>query len=309
MSHLPDLNTFHILYPNYGTDEEKYLNYQIAVITDSTNDLPKEFIEKYGIRIVPLTIVWGDKQYLDGVEITPEEFYSRLGTIPQHPTTSQPAPRDFLAAYDQVRAEGASEILVITISGAMSGTIESARAAAENYPIPVHIVDSKSNSMSLGWEVLAAVRARETGAGIEEMKEAVEAVRNNLHFHIVLDTLEYLVKGGRIAGAARFVGNVLNIKPQIRVNHHSGSVEAGDVSRTRRNAIESLYKGFFKKLDLTKDLHIAVLHNAAQQEAEILAAKIKEDFNPKELIVTIVSPVLGTHTGPKAIALCGYSEP
>jgi len=282
---------------------------QIAVITDSTNDLPKEYIEKYDIRVVPLTIVWGDEQYLDGVEIIPEEFYSRLGTIPQHPTTSQPAPRDFLAAFDRAREEGASEILVITISGAMSGTIESARSAAENYPIPVHIMDSKSNSMSLGWELLAAVRARETGAGVDEMRKAAEAVRNNLHYHIVLDTLEYLVKGGRIAGAARFVGNVLNIKPQIRVNHHTGSVEAGDISRTRRSAIDALYRGFFKKLDLSRGLHIAVLHNAAHQEAEELAAKIKEEFHPNELIVTIVSPVLGAHTGPKAIALCGYSEP
>lgn len=282
---------------------------KIVIITDSTNDLPIEYRDRYDIRVVPLTIVWGKDQFLDGVEITADEFYTGLESSTSHPTTSQPAPRDFLIAYDKALAEGATEILVLTISGAMSGTIESARAAAEGYQIPVHILDSKSNSMSLGWEILAAARARENGADIDGMIKAVEEVRDNLHFHIVLDTLEYLVKGGRIAGAARFIGNVLNIKPQIRVNHHTGSVEAGEISRTRNRAIESLYTGFFKKLDLTKKIHIAVLHNAALQEAEALAAKIQEEYHPAELIIGIVSPVLGTHTGPRAIALCGYSEP
>lgn len=124
---------------------------QVAIITDSTNDLPADLREKYQIRVVPLTIVWGDKQYLDGIEITPEEFYDRLGNIPFHPTTSQPTPQDFKDAYEEALNAGANEILVITISGAMSGTIESARAAAANFRAPVRVLDSKSNSMSLGW--------------------------------------------------------------------------------------------------------------------------------------------------------------
>ena len=136
---------------------------------------------------------------------------------------------------------------MITISGAMSGTIESAKAAAEGFRIPVRVLDSKSNSMSLGWQILAAARAREAGADLEGMVSAADTVRNRLHYHIVLDTLEYLVKGGRIAGAAKFIGNVLNIKPQIRVNHQSGSVEAGDVSRTRARALETLYSGFLQE--------------------------------------------------------------
>ena len=281
---------------------------RVAIITDSTNDLPQELRQRYDIRVVPLTIVWGEKQYLDGVDISAEQFYSQLGENPQHPSTSQPAPGDFLTVYNKAREDGAAGILVITISGAMSGTIESARSAAVDFPVPVHIVDSKSNSMSLGWQVLAAARARENGEDISGMVQAVEQVRKQLHYHIVLDTLEYLVKGGRIAGAAKFIGNVLNIKPQIRVNHQSGTVEPGDISRTRTKALESLYSGFFKKLDTTKKMHIAVLHNAALNEATALAEKITSEFHPAELIVGIVSPVLGVHTGPRAIALCGYSE-
>lgn len=281
---------------------------KIALITDSTNDLPAELREKYDIRVVPLTIVWGEHQYLDGIDITPEEFYERLGTTPHHPTTSQPTPQDFIRAYETAASGGAEEILVITISSAMSGTIESARAAAEGFNLPVRVQDSKSNSMSLGWQLLAAARAREAGANLEEMAAAAEDVRNRLHYHIVLDTLEYLVKGGRIAGATKFIGNVLNIKPQIRVNHQSGSVEAGDVSRTRARALETLYSSFFKKMEPDKRMHIAVLHNAAYEDAKTLADRITTEFNSVEIISGIVSPILGAHTGPRAVALCGYSE-
>jgi DegV family protein with EDD domain len=140
------------------------------------------------------------------------------------------------------------------------------------------------------------------------MIEASEKVRKGLHYHIVLETMDYLFHGGRIADAARLITGVLKIKPQIRVNHESGSVEPGDVSRTRSQAIERLYSSFFKKLDTTRPMHIAVLHNAALQEAEELAARVREEFHPKEMIISIVSPVLGVHTGPKALALCGFSE-
>jgi DegV family protein with EDD domain len=255
-----------------------------------------------------LTIVWGENQYLDGIELTAEDFYIRLLADSNFPTTSQPTPKQFLSVYQKARADGAEEILVITISSAMSGTIGSARTAAEGFTIPVHIMDSKSNSMSLGWQVLAAAREREKGGDIQQMMEAVTKVRQNLHYHIVLETIDYLFHGGRIAGAARLIGGLLHLKPQIRVNHESGSVEAGDISRTRGQAIERLYSSFFKLIDTTRPLHIAVLHNAALLEAEALAERVRQEFNPKELIISIVSPVLGVHTGPKALALCGYAE-
>jgi DegV family protein with EDD domain len=281
---------------------------KIAIITDSTNDLPETLIKQYEILTVPLTIVWDGQQYLDGVDLKAVDFYNRLETEHTHPTTSQPAPGDFLKAFKIAKESGAEEIVVITISSAMSGTIESARTAAKNIDIPVHVVDSKSNSMSLGWQLLACARERELNGDISGMLAVVETVREKLHYHIVLDTLEYLFKGGRIAGAAKLLNNVLKIKPQIRVNHNTGTVEPGDISRTRVKAIESLYSSFFKKLDITKPLRIAVLHNNALEEANALAEKIRLEYHPIELIISIVSPVLGVHTGPHAIALCGYNE-
>jgi DegV family protein with EDD domain len=281
---------------------------KIALVTDSTNDIPVSLREQYQIYVVPLTIVWGEDQYLDGVDMQPEEFYARLSSNSIFPTTSQPAPKDFLNTYKKALADGAEEVVVITISSAMSGTIESARTAAKDFQIPVYVVDSKSNSMSLGWQVLAAARSRESGGTAQQMIEAADKVRKNLHYHIILETLDFLFHGGRIAGAARLIGGLLHLKPQIRVNHETGAVEAGDIARTRSQAIDKLYSSFFKLVDPTHPLHIAVLHNAAINEAEALAERVRQEFHPKELIISIVSPVLGVHTGPKALALCGYSE-
>ena len=284
------------------------MNYKIALITDSTNDLPKEICEQYDILVVPLNILWGDAQYKDGIDLEAADFYARLTLTAPLPTTSQPTPQEFLTSYEQAVQEGAEEIVVITISSAMSGTIGSARAAAEGFRVPVHVVDSKANTMGLGFQVLAAARAREGGADAAQMMAAAEEVRHHVHLHVILETIDYLFRGGRIAGAARFIGGLLHLKPQIRVNHETGAVEAIDISRTRKQSIEHLYNGFFKLLDTSHPLHIAVLHNAALKEAEELAERIRQEFNPKELIVTIVSPVLGVHTGPQALALCGYAE-
>jgi DegV family protein with EDD domain len=280
----------------------------IAIVTDSTNDIPLEMLEKYHIYVVPLTIVWGDQQFLDGIELTAEKFYDRLSTDSVRPTTSQPAPSDFLSTYEQAVQDGAEEIIVITISSAMSGTIQSARTAAENFRVPIHILDSKTNSMSLGWQVLSAARARDAGADTQEILALVNEVRIKQHFHIALETIEYLMHGGRIAGAARLISGLLHIKPEIKVNHESGSVEAVGISHTRKISIDRLFANFFKNLDTTHPLHIAVLHNAALDEAQALARRIEAEFHPSELIIAIVSPVLGVHTGPKALGIAGFNE-
>jgi DegV family protein with EDD domain len=285
------------------------MTHKIALITDSTNDIPEKMREQYEIGVVPLTVVWGEQTYLDGVEMSAESFYERLRSDPVRPTTSQATPADFIKAYEMAREHGAEEIVACILSSGFSGTIQAARQAAESSKIPVTVVDSKGNSMSMGWQVIAMARARDEGATVAEMTRLADGVRERMHYHIALDTLEYLVKGGRIGSAARLIGNVLKIKPQIRVNHQIGAVEAGDISTTRKKAIENLFASFFKKMDLNRPLHIAVLHNAVEEEAIALLERVKAEFNPAELLLTIVSPILGVHTGPGAIALCGYSEP
>ena len=284
------------------------MTYKIALITDSTCDLPQELVDKYEVKVVPLTIVWGDEQYLDGVDLKAEDFYCRLDEDSTIPTTSQPTPQQMVKAYEDARDSGAEEILMVTISSAMSGTFESALKAAELVDIPVCVLDSRSNSMSLGWQVLAAARAREAGGGVEEMVKAADDARSSMVYIITLDTLDYLHKGGRIGGASHFIGNLLNLKPQISVDHQSGTVAGGRRSRTRKKALADLYEDFFNQLDLKKELRIAVLHNAAWEEAQELAQKIEAEFQPDEIILSIVSPILGVHTGPRAIAICGYTS-
>ncbi len=285
-------------------------NHKIAIVTDSTCDLPAAYREKYDVHVQPLTIIWGEEQLREGVDIQPEEFYRRLESDPVYPTTSQPTPQDFLATYEQLEAEGAEEIVAILISSAMSGTYKSARLAGTMTDLPVHLVDSKTNSMGLGWQIVAAARVRESGGDVAAMIAAANAARERMVYIIALDTLEYLHRGGRIGGASRFIGTLLNLKPQIYVNHQTGEVEGGRRTRTRRRAIDALYKDFFAQVDTETDrpMHIAVLHNAALDDAEALAARVEREYAPEELLISIVSPVLGVHTGPRAIALCGYSE-
>ena len=282
--------------------------HSIALVTDSTCDIPLEWLKQYEITVVPLTIIFGSEQFLDGVELTATQFYERLTGETHHPTTSQPTPRAFLDAYQRIAADGANEILVITISSAMSGTIELARQAAQESPIPVHIMDGKNNSMGLGWQVIAAARVREAGGGLEAMQAAAAQVQQDMAYYISLDTIEYLSKGGRISEAARFLNSLLNIKPLIYVRPDTGTVGASFPGRSRKTAIDGLYKEFFRHIQPGRPLHITVLHNDALPEAEALADRVRAEYHPQELFISIVSPVLGVHTGPRAIALCGYAE-
>ncbi|HZW04042.1 MAG TPA: DegV family protein [Anaerolineaceae bacterium] len=284
--------------------------HKIALVTDSTCDIPEDWIEQYDITVVPLTIIFGNQQFRDGIDLTSEAFYARLPNDPAHPSTSQPTPGAFRDAYCRALEHGAEAIIVITIARAMSGTYESARQAAEGFEIPVHVFDGQNNSMGLGWQVIAAARVREAGGSLEDMVAAASRVREKMVYYVALDTIEYLSKGGRIADAARFVSSFLQIKPLIYVKPASGAVGASIPARTRKASLQGVYKEFFKHFaDVPgQSLHLTVLHNDAREEAEAVAERIRQEYAPKELFVTITSPVLGAHTGPGAVAILGYSE-
>jgi DegV family protein with EDD domain len=163
--------------------------------------------------------------------------------------------------------------------------------------------------MGIGWQVIAAARAREAGGGLNAMLAAAAQVRNTMTYYITLDTIDYLSRGGRISEAARYVNSVLKIKPLIYVDRDKGTVGAGFPARSRASALDGMYKEFFKRIPPGKLLHLTVLHNAALEEAQELAERARREYTPKELFISIVSPVLGVHTGPRAVALCGYTEP
>lgn len=280
----------------------------IELITDSTCDIPQQMIDQYGIDVVSHYVIWGDKQYRDRVDLQPEEFYQRLETEKTRPTSAQATVHDYLAKYEEAILRGAKEIIVITVSSAMSGAYQMAQNAAKLVKIPVHVVDSKGPTMTLGWQVLEAARKLTAGDDVKAILNDIDHVRQKLVQVVGMDTLEYLQKGGRIGDAAKWVGTVLNIKPVVTINHVTGRVEPAGIARTHKNMVEMVYNKFFEKIGDPSNLHIAVLHGNALAEAEALAERISREFNPKEILINITGPVLGINTGPRALALCGYTE-
>lgn len=284
-------------------------NFATAIVTDSTCDVPDSLVEKYQIIVVPQAIIWDGEKLRDRLDISPEEFYRRLGRSDQIPTSSLPTTAEFADAYRQALQKGARSIVALTVSGAMSGTFQVARQAAELVDAPVFVVDSRGPTMSLGWQVLAAARAREKNDRPEALLAAADQVRSRVVQYVSLDTIDYLHKGGRIGNAAWLAGRALGIKPVVRINHVTGLVEAAGRARTARRALDLAYTKFFEDVGSTGLLRVAVLHGNARQAAEELAERVRREYRPEELIVNITGPVLGTHTGPSALALCGYREP
>ncbi len=279
----------------------------IALITDSGCDLPDDVLDRHAIAMVPLYILWGRQQYRDRLDLSPEDFYRRIVSDPLHPTTSQPHPQDFAAAITHAQEQGAQEAVIITISGGMSSTYQSALAAQNDSAIPVHVLDSRANSLSQGWQVLAAAKVRAAGGSAQEMIAAAERVRSKLVTLLYVDTLEYLYRGGRIGRAAKWVGTVLNLKPQLYVDHATGKIEPGSRSRSRKQALEKLYHEFFKQVGSDGPLHVGIVHGNTPDDAAALAARIQREYQPADLIIGMTSPVMGVHTGPGAMALCGYA--
>ena len=281
----------------------------LAIITDSTCDIPDALIEQYGIIVVSHYIIWGEEQFKDRVTLQPKEFYRRYQKDTVRPTSAQASVQDFLDAIQTAITRGATEAIVLAVSSAMSGAFQMANQAAERADIPVSVIDSKGPTMSLGWQVLAAARAREGGKTTAEIIEQVKKVRQNLVQIVAMESLEYLQTGGRIGEAAKWVGTVLKVRPVVAINHEKGVVTPIGLARTHKAMVDMLYRKFFNGLTSTNHLRIAVLHGDALEEAQALAERIRMEYHPEEILINITGPVLGINTGPKALALCGYDAP
>ncbi len=280
----------------------------IEILTDSTCDIPDALLSEYRISVVPHYIIWGEEQYLDRVNLQPQQFYERLVTDPQRPTSSQAGVNDFKQAYEAAEKRGATELIVLTVSSAMSGAYQMALNAAKLVKIPVSVIDSKGPTMTLGWQVLVAARARDAMLSVKEILQQVDQARQKMVQLVAMDTLEYLQKGGRIGGAIKWVGGLLHVRPLVSINHQTGLVEPAALARTHKSVVEMMYQKFFERLSSSEKKHVAVLHGNAPEEAAQLAERIRTEYNPHELLINITGPVLGINTGPGALALCGYTE-
>lgn len=273
----------------------------VALVTDSTAYLPSNLLEQYKISVIPLYVRFGEEVFRDNVDMTPDQFYRRLQTSSVMPATSQPSAGDFMQLYQDLIEQGASTILSIHISSKLSGTISSAMLAREQVSsVPIHIVDSASTSMGLGFLVLEAARALEAGQTLEQVVPQLESLREAVRILFVVDTLEFLHKGGRIGGAQAFLGSMLSLKPLLAVR--DGQVDAVERVRTKRRAVQRMLDIFVEELG-SQVLRAAILQAAAVEEAEVLRKIVGERLNCQELLVAELSPAIGTHAGPGTVGL------
>lgn len=280
---------------------------KIAIVTDSTADIPRESLERFDIQVLPQILIWDDETYLDGVDIQSSEFYPRLVRSHSTPTSSQVTVGMFKQAFEPLVAQG-TPVLAVLISSELSGTVESALAAKEFFPdATIEVVDSRSASMGLGFQVLAAARAIEAGRPFDEVVEVAKDAHNYAGILFVVDTLEYLHKGGRIGGAARLLGTALSMKPVLELLE--GRVEAIEKVRTKSKAKARVLELLAERLDGAERLSLAAVHADAEDEAKRLLATMAERCEPIETYITLVGPVLGTHAGPGTVGLAYYNGP
>ncbi|MBO8126771.1 MAG: DegV family protein [Firmicutes bacterium] len=272
----------------------------VKIVTDSTSDLPKELAEEYGVTVVPLNVHFEDEVFVDGVTINQDEFLAKLTTSKVMPRTSQPSPGSFREVYEKLTADG-SQVISVHIGEKLSGTLQSARMAAEMLPeADITVVDSKNATMALGLLVLLAAEAARSGQGKDEIlqmleKRIAEAGQGNV---ILVDTLEYLQKNGRIGKAASLLGTLLAVKVLIRVDE---VVQPAGKERGRSKAVKALINYAQEHAGKTP-VRLAVAHVGALDEAEKIAGQLKEVLNVVgEVIYAEIGPVVATHTGPRTV--------
>lgn len=277
---------------------------QVAVVTDSTAYIPEELTNGYAIHSVPLQVIWGEETYRDGIDITPLEFYSRLQTAKIMPTTSQPSPAAFKQLYSTLMDQG-FDIISIHISAKLSGTLDSAIQAKEMLASErIVLVDSKSAGMALGFQALELARAAKNGASLKECQAIAEKNVSLTDVLFAVSTLEFLHRGGRIGGAAAFLGTALGLKPILGLQ--DGSIVPVEKVRTLNKAVDRLIDLVVDRIGDRRPIRISALHANAPVEAERLLQRVCDRFDPadiKEAFSAGVSPTIGTHTGPGTVGV------
>ncbi len=275
----------------------------LAIVTDSTAYLPVEYLQRHNITVAPQVLIWGAETFEDGVTISPQQFYARLKTASVMPTTSQVpivAMRDIFTSL----VEKGYEVLGVFISSKLSGTLQSAIQAKqmmESAGEKVHLVDSQTTAMAMGFQILAAARAAEAGASLQEAAEVARKAQERSGVFFAVDTLEFLHRGGRIGGAQKFFGTMLNLKPILTIA--DGRVEGLERIRTKGKAQERLLELVIERVKGKPNIRLATLHANAAEDAKALLERAAQALNPVETIFSEVSPVIGCHTGPGTVGL------
>jgi len=271
----------------------------VSIVTDSTSDITSELAKKLDVTVIPLTVFFGRKSYLDRIEMTTDEFYRRLSTESIFPTTTQPAPAAFTEVYQKILAKG-DDVLVIVISSKLSGTFQSATTAislagAEGR---VQVIDSLSTAMGLGVQVIAAAKLAQRGFALDQVTKAASEYVPRSHVIVLFDTLKYLAKGGRIGKAQGLLGAMLSVKPILTVK--DGVVHP--LTRLRSMAAGEDYLFNFVK-GFSNIAELAVEHATAPKAADALTARLGAIYPAERIYRSTMSPVLGTYMGPNVLSV------
>ncbi len=275
---------------------------RIAVLADSCCDVPADLVQQYGLYILPLKIIYHDHEYLDGVDITPQEVYERMGQ--EIPKTSLPDGEQILRKLDQIKADGYEQLIVITLSSGLSGTNNLIHLIADTYEgMEIFILDTKNIAIGAGFHAIQAARYIEQGLSFSTIQEKLQRDIKNVKIFFVVETLEYLQKGGRIGLVASLLGNALNLKPVISCNEEGVYYTVTKV-RGRKQSIS-------RTMELAKAyaqghprIHLAVCHGGAPELAAAVEATMKEALRGYEVFISSqISPALGVHTGPGLIGI------
>jgi len=276
---------------------------KVAIVTDSTAYLPQECLQQYNISVAPLSVIWGEQVYQDGVDMMPGEFYTRLANSKVMPTTSQVTPAVMMSTFQSLIEQG-FDVLGIFLSSRISGTVQSAMQAREMLTVSqdkVAIVDSLGTTMALGWPVLTTARAAQAGESLAACEKIAKHACAHSGLFFVVETLEFLRRGGRIGGAQALLGTALNIKPILELR--DGKIESVEKIRTKQKAIRRMIDLTAERIHERGPVRIAVTHANSETDSAALMDSLQERFNPIETLIAPLSPVIGAHAGPGTVAL------
>lgn len=281
-------------------------NQKIAIVTDSSANIPKAVMKNLPIHVIPVWLIWGEERFRDGVDIDSPTFYKRLKSAKTLPTTSQPSIGEFVEFFKDLESKY-DAIVAVLVSSVMSGTVASALGALEQFPnFPIRVIDSQAGSMGHGFIVLAAARAAAKGKSLDEVVAAAEKMIPRIHFLFAVDTLEYLRRSGRISGAKALLGSALSIKPLLQFQ--DGTIKPHSQVRTKRKALDMLLDAAEELLAGRKMEAAAVIDIDVEKEGDAFAKEVKARFGVENLLRGTVSPVVGVIVGPGGLGLTFYAE-
>ncbi len=271
---------------------------KIALVTDSTADLPISLAEQNNIHVVPVKTHFGQRVFV-GQDLTPEAFYIKLASADMLPFTSPPTAEEFTEVYNKL-LQDYEQVVSLHIAAELSETVNSARMASRDYGGRVHVVDSRSVSLKLAIMVLEAARLLAEGREVAEVAREVVVQGSNIEFFFTIETLEYLQRGGRISRVRGMMGSLLNIMPILRLTN-DGSFDTVGTVRRREKALEEIATSFERLAAGRTPRLLGIIHGGAREDASKLQQMLEQRLSVKCSLQTTVGPVVGTHTGPGSV--------